>query len=63
VLGPAVAGVRVRVEHVIGSVKRNRIVSDISRHLKAGFKDLVMEVACGLHNFRELIDSQESNAR
>ncbi len=49
-----VAGVRVGVEHVIGGVKRCRIVSDILRHLKAGFNDLVMEVACGLHNFREL---------
>jgi hypothetical protein len=49
-----VAGVRVGVEHVIGGVKRCRIVSDILRHLKPGFNDLVMEVACGLHNFREL---------
>src|SRR5271167_861019 len=48
------AGVRVGVEHVIGGVKRCRIVSDTLRHLKRGFKDLVMEVACGLHNFREL---------
>jgi DDE superfamily endonuclease/Helix-turn-helix of DDE superfamily endonuclease len=49
-----VAGVRVGVEHVIGGVKRFRIASDILRHLKAGFNDLVMEVACGLHNFRAL---------
>lgn len=49
-----VARVRVGVEHVIGGVKRCRIVSDTLRHLKAGFNDLVMEVACGLHNFREL---------
>jgi hypothetical protein len=48
------AGVRVGVEHVIGGVKRCRIVSDILRHLKEGFNDLVMEVAVGLHNFREL---------
>jgi hypothetical protein len=49
-----VAAVRVRVEHVIGGVKRCRIVSDILRHLKTEYKDLVMEVACGLHNLREL---------
>jgi hypothetical protein len=49
-----VAGVRVEVEHVISGVKRCRIVSDILRHLKEGFNDLVMEVACGLHNFRQL---------
>jgi hypothetical protein len=50
----AVSSVRVGVEHVISGVKRCRIVSDILRHLKEGFNDLVMEVACGLHNFREL---------
>jgi len=48
-----VSGVRVGIEHVISGVKRCRIVSDILRHLKEGFNDLVMEVACGLHNFRE----------
>jgi hypothetical protein len=47
------AATRVGVEHVISGVKRCRIVSDILRHLKEGFNDLVMEVACGLHNFRE----------
>jgi len=48
------AGVRIGVEHVISGVKRCRIVSDLLRHLKEGFNDLVMEVAVGLHNFREL---------
>jgi hypothetical protein len=48
-----VAAIRVGVEHVISGVKRCRIVSDTLRHLKEEFKDLVMEVACGLHNFRE----------
>src|SRR4051794_27039311 len=52
-----VAGVRVGVEHAISGVKRCRIVSDILRHLKEGFNDLVMEVAVGLHNFRELYRS------
>jgi hypothetical protein len=50
----ALAGVRVGVEHVIGGIKRCRIVSDTLRHLKEGFNDLAMEVACGLHNFRQL---------
>jgi hypothetical protein len=49
-----VAGVRVEVEHVISGIKRCRIVSETLRHLKEGFNDLVMEVACGLHNFRQL---------
>lgn len=48
-----IARARVCVEHVIGSIKRARIVSDTFRHLKDGWEDLVMEVACGLHNFRE----------
>jgi hypothetical protein len=43
---------RVRIEHVNSSVKRCRIVHDPSRLRKAGVRDLVMEVCCGLHNYR-----------
>ena len=43
---------RVRIEHVNSSVKRCRIVQDMSRLRKAGVRDLVMEVCCALHNFR-----------
>jgi hypothetical protein len=43
---------RVRIEHVNSSVKRCRIVHDTSRLRKAGVRDRVMEVCCGLHNFR-----------
>lgn len=43
---------RVRIEHVIASVKRCRIVKDTIRLWKDGVRDLVMELACGLHNFR-----------
>jgi DDE superfamily endonuclease len=43
---------RVRIEHVNSSVKRCRIVQDTNRLRKAGVRDLVMEVCCGLHNFR-----------
>lgn len=46
------SAVRIQVEHVIGGVKRCRIVKDTFRNTKEGFADLVMEVACGLHNFR-----------
>jgi hypothetical protein len=49
------AKLRVKVEHAIGGIKRLRIVSDIFRNIKAGLDDLVMEVACGLHNFREAL--------
>jgi len=53
-----IAATRVSVEHVISGVKRCRIVSDVLRHIKEGFNDLVMEVACGLHNFREVHRSE-----
>jgi DDE superfamily endonuclease len=43
---------RVRIEHVNSSVKRCRIVHDTCRLRKAGVRDQVMEVCCGLHNFR-----------
>src|SRR5499433_3805347 len=43
---------RVRIEHVNSSVKRCRIVHDTCRLWKAGVCDQVMEVCCGLHNFR-----------
>ena len=47
-----ISRVRVRVEHVIGGVKRYRIVKDKLRNWKKGFRDKVMETCCGLHNFR-----------
>ena len=43
---------RVVVENVIAGIKRCRIVKDVFRLTKAGMADLVMEIACGLHNLR-----------
>ena len=43
---------RIGIEHSIGAVKIFRIVQQVFRNLRPGFDDLVMEVACGLHNFR-----------
>ncbi len=43
---------RILVEHTIGGVKKCRIVKDRFRCRKFGFDDLVMLIACGLHNFR-----------
>lgn len=43
---------RVVVEHVIAGVKRCRIVKDVFRLTTEGVSDLVMEIACGLHNLR-----------
>ena len=51
-LNPVIAGFRIQVEHAIAGVKRCRIVKDTFRNLKDGFSDLVMAVACALHNFR-----------
>jgi hypothetical protein len=46
------SGVRVVVEHAICGVKRCRIVQEVLRLTKGGISDLVMEIACGLHNLR-----------
>ena len=43
---------RIVVEHVISGVKRCRIVKDALRNSKSDFDDLIMELACGLHNLR-----------
>jgi hypothetical protein len=43
---------RVRIEHVNSSVKRCRMVKDALRLWRGTIRDLVMEVACALHNFR-----------
>lgn len=47
-----ISGFRILVEHAIGSVKKCRIVKERFRGRKFGFDDLVMLIACGLHNFR-----------
>jgi len=46
------ASVRVTIEHIIGRVKIYRILKDRIRMYKQGTKDLVMEVACALLNFK-----------
>jgi hypothetical protein len=47
-----IASIRVVIEHIISCVKRLRIVKDEFRNTKMGYEDEVMELACGLHNFR-----------
>ena len=47
-----IASGRIRVEHAISGIKRDRIVKDKLRNWKKGFSDLVMETCCGGHNFR-----------
>lgn len=47
-----ISSLRMQVEHVIAGIKRCRIVKDVLRNTKPDFSDLVMRVACALHNLR-----------
>jgi len=47
-----ISSVRIVVENVIAGVKRCRIVKEVLRLTKEQISDVVMEVACGLHNLR-----------
>jgi hypothetical protein len=51
-LNAVLSSERILVEHVLSGVKRCRIVKDVFRNTKLGFTDLVMDVACALHNVR-----------
>jgi len=45
-------GLRIRVEHAIGGVKRYRIAKDRLRNWKTSFRESVFAICCGLHNLR-----------
>ena len=47
-----ISSIRMRIEHAMGGVKRDRMVKDKIRLLKDGSRDTIMETCCGLHNFR-----------
>jgi len=47
-----ISRVRVVVENVLSGVKRLHIVQSVFRNTKENYDDLVMWLACGLHNFR-----------
>ena len=51
-LNPRISSARVVVENVLAGVKRCRMVKDVLRLTTEGISDLVMEMACGLHNLR-----------
>ncbi len=53
----SISSVRVEVENAIGGVKICRIVKDRFRCHKFGFDDLVMELACRLHNLRMTLNN------
>jgi len=54
----ALSSSRIIVEHVISGVKRCRSVKDILRNTRIEFEDIVMEIACALHNFRQKLRCQ-----
>jgi hypothetical protein len=51
-LNSLISSARVVVENVLAGVKRCRIVKEVLRLTTEGIADLVMEIACGLHNLR-----------
>ena len=51
-LNALLSSARIVVEHTLSGVKRCHIVKDTFRNTNAGFTDLVMEIACSLHNLR-----------
>ena len=58
-----ISSIRVVIEHIINGVKRCRIVKDVFRNTKDMYEDLVMEIACGLHNLRvECRHAETSNS-
>ena len=51
-LNKMISNVRIVVENVICGVKRCQIVKEPLRLTKQKISDVVMEIACGLHNLR-----------
>jgi DDE superfamily endonuclease len=47
-----ISSIRIVIAHIIAGIKRCRIVKDLFRNTKEKSDDLVMEIACALHNFR-----------
>lgn len=47
-----IASEKMRIEHTMASVKRCRMVKDNIRYWQDHIRDLVMAIACGLHNLR-----------
>lgn len=51
-LNGLLSSARIVVEHSLAGVKRCHIVKDVFRNTKPGLTDMVMELACALHNLR-----------
>jgi hypothetical protein len=48
------ASKRVTVEHIIGKIKVMRIVKEINRNKKQGYRDVVFNIAAALYNFKHI---------
>jgi len=48
------SSLRIRLEHALGGVKRDRIGKDKIRLVKDGMRDTIMATCCGWHTFRLL---------
>lgn len=55
------ANKRVKVEHSIGNAKILRIVKEINRNYKLGFRATIMRIACALFNFKLSLKCNLSN--
>lgn len=47
-----ISGIRIKVENAIGGMKKCRIIKKRFGCHKFGFEDMMIIIACGLHNFR-----------
>ncbi len=47
-----ISKIRVRIEHVLASVKSYRVVSDVYRSRLYGKEDNAMVIACAIHNLK-----------
>ncbi len=47
-----ISSIRITCEHAIAGVKRCRLLKETLRYFDATFRDKIMAVGCGLHNFR-----------
>ncbi|MBK8534668.1 MAG: hypothetical protein IPL59_05855 [Candidatus Competibacteraceae bacterium] len=52
IINRIISRTRVGVEHVIAGVKQLHIVQNVFRNTQDNYEDHVMELACGLYNFR-----------
>lgn len=59
----AFSSIRVKVEHVFSSVKVMRILKDRNRNYRVGYRDLIFQTACSLHNFRRTKRTKEGQKK